>query len=107
MPYVVAQPVLTRDVLSSLLAKNDSEVAAQQEWEAEWNQAGLASRLSENVRIEKEEERERKGSLMISAFTCNTIKLFYYMYMYMYMYVKLSVIFLFFIFIFSCVGVQS
>uniref|UniRef100_A0A1X7SGJ6 Uncharacterized protein n=1 Tax=Amphimedon queenslandica TaxID=400682 RepID=A0A1X7SGJ6_AMPQE len=48
MPYVVAQPVLTRDVLSSLLAKNDSEVAAQQEWEAEWNQAGLASRLSEN-----------------------------------------------------------
>ena len=68
MPYVVAQPVLTRDVLSSLLAKNDSEVAAQQEWEAEWNQAGLASRLSESVREERRErgregerERERCG----------------------------------------------
>ena len=60
MPYVVAQPVLTRDVLSSLLAKNDSEVAAQQEWEAEWNQAGLASRLSESVREERR-ERGRKG----------------------------------------------
>ena len=64
MPYVVAQPVLTRDVLSSLLAKNDSEVAAQQEWEAEWNQAGLASRLSESVREERR-ERERGGEVWI------------------------------------------
>lgn len=62
MPYVVAQPVLTRDVLSSLLAKNDSEVAAQQEWEAEWNQAGLASRLSESVREERR-ERGREGEV--------------------------------------------
>ena len=68
MPYVVAQPVLTRDVLSSLLAKNDSEVAAQQEWEAEWNQAGLASRLSESVREERRErgrEGEREGEVWI------------------------------------------
>ena len=61
MPYVVAQPVLTRDVLSSLLAKNDSEVAAQQEWEAEWNQAGLASRLSESVREERRERERGRG----------------------------------------------
>ncbi|XP_019852672.1 PREDICTED: coiled-coil domain-containing protein 22 homolog isoform X2 [Amphimedon queenslandica] len=60
MPYVVAQPVLTRDVLSSLLAKNDSEVAAQQEWEAEWNQAGLASRLSENEYKAKKKQKLMK-----------------------------------------------
>jgi hypothetical protein len=31
------------------MEKNASEFAAQQEWEAEWNQLGLASRLSEEV----------------------------------------------------------
>ena len=51
MPYVVAQPKIRRNILASLLAKNSSEVAAQQEWEAEWNQMGLASRLSEKVTV--------------------------------------------------------
>ena len=74
MPYVVAQPVLTRDVLSSLLAKNDSEVAAQQEWEAEWNQAGLASRLSENVRIEK--KRERGGEILVVQLRLETLYMY-------------------------------
>ena len=49
MPYVVAQPEVKENIVASLLAKNASEVAAQQEWEAEWNQSGLSSRLSEQV----------------------------------------------------------
>lgn len=51
MPYVTAQPKVREDILSSLLEKNASDFAAQQEWEAEWNQFGLASRLSEAVRL--------------------------------------------------------
>ena len=58
---MVAQPTVTQDVLASLLAKNASEVAAQQEWEAEWNQAGLASRLSESVSEERETGGGREG----------------------------------------------
>lgn len=54
MPYVSAQLRIREDVLSSLLEKNANEVAAQQEWEAEWNQVGLSSRLTE------EEYRARK-----------------------------------------------
>lgn len=50
MPCVPSQPPDKRDLSSSLLEKNASEFAAQQEWEAEWNQLGLASRLSEEVR---------------------------------------------------------
>lgn len=50
MPCVPSQPPAKRDLSSSLLEKNASEFAAQQEWEAEWNQLGLASRLSEEVK---------------------------------------------------------
>jgi len=50
MLCVPSQPRAKCDLLSSLLEKNASEFAAQQEWEAEWNQLGLASRLSEEVR---------------------------------------------------------
>ncbi len=50
MPPISAQPRCKRDLVSSLLEKNASEFAAQQEWEAEWNQLGLASRLSEEVK---------------------------------------------------------
>ncbi len=46
---MVAQPRVKENILASLLTKNANEYAAQQEWEAEWNQAGLASRLSEKV----------------------------------------------------------
>ena len=51
MRYVSAQPRVREDVLASLLERNASEHAAEQEWEAEWNQFGLASRLSEEVRV--------------------------------------------------------
>lgn len=49
MPHVSAQPWSKCDLMSSLLEWNASEFAAQLEWEAEWNQLGLASRLSEEV----------------------------------------------------------
>ncbi len=49
MLCVPAQPPVRCDLLTSLLEKNASEFAARQEWEAEWNQFGLASRLSEEV----------------------------------------------------------
>lgn len=56
MPYVSAQPRVREDVLASLLERNASEHAAQQEWEAEWNRFGLASRLSEEVRCRGESQ---------------------------------------------------
>ena len=40
---------MRRDTLASLLERNSSEVAAQLEWESEWNTQGLTSRLSEEV----------------------------------------------------------
>ena len=49
MPYVSAQPRVREDILASLLEKNANDFAIQQEWEAEWNQYGLSSRLSEEV----------------------------------------------------------
>ena len=51
MGYVPAQPRVRRDVLASLLERNQSEVATQQEWENEWNTQGLTSRLSEEVGV--------------------------------------------------------
>lgn len=53
MLCVPSQPRQKYDLLSSLLEKNASEFATQQEWEAEWNQLGLASRLSEEVCVEE------------------------------------------------------
>ena len=49
MLHVSSQPRQKRDLISSLHERNASEFAAQQEWETEWNQLGLASRLSEEV----------------------------------------------------------
>ena len=49
LPYVCDQPPIKRDVIASLIEKNAEEYVAQQEWELEWNRAGLASRLSEEV----------------------------------------------------------
>ena len=51
MLHIPAQPRCKKDLVSSIMEKNASEFAAQQEWEAEWNQLGLASRLSEEVRM--------------------------------------------------------
>ncbi len=61
MPYMSAQLRIRKDVLSSLLEKNANEVAAQQEWEAEWNQLGLSSRLSEEeYRARKKQKLQKK-----------------------------------------------
>lgn len=51
LPYVMGQPPIREDLIASILEKNTIEFSAQQEWENEWNQAGLASRLSEQVCI--------------------------------------------------------
>lgn len=60
MPYVSAQPRVREDVLASLLERNASEHAAQQEWEAEWNRFGLASRLSEEEFRARKKQRLKK-----------------------------------------------
>ena len=52
LPYVATQPPSRDDLVASILEKNYVEFSAQQEWENEWNQAGLASRLSEQVWIQ-------------------------------------------------------
>ena len=49
LPYVATQPPSGDDLVASMLERNSVELSAQQEWENEWNQAGLASRLSEQV----------------------------------------------------------
>lgn len=60
MLCVPAQPPVRCDLLTSLLEKNASEFAARQEWEAEWNQFGLASRLSEEDYRARKKQRLRK-----------------------------------------------
>ena len=40
---------MKRDVVAALIHRNAEEFVAHQEWEWEWNHAGLASRLTEEV----------------------------------------------------------
>ena len=40
---------MRRDVVAALIQRNAEEFVAHQEWEWEWNHAGLASRLTEEV----------------------------------------------------------
>ncbi|XP_045203989.2 coiled-coil domain-containing protein 22 homolog [Mercenaria mercenaria] len=54
LPYITCQTLDHDDIIPSLLEANAADVTAQQEWEAEWNQSGLASRLSQ------QEYRDRK-----------------------------------------------
>ena len=49
MPMVSEQVPDNRTLAASLLEANQQSIVAQQEWESEWNQAGLASRLSPKV----------------------------------------------------------
>ena len=49
LPFVTSQTLHHSDTAPSVLENNAIDVTAQQEWETEWNQAGLASRLSEQV----------------------------------------------------------
>ena len=49
LKLVTAQPPYAYNSAASLLEHNASQLTAAQEWEAEWNQAGLASRLPSEV----------------------------------------------------------
>ena len=40
---------MKRDIVAALMQRNAEEFVAHQEWEWEWNRAGLASRLTEEV----------------------------------------------------------
>ncbi len=61
MAYVTAQPRIREDILSSLLENNASAVAAQTEWETEWNAVGLSSRLTEDeYRARKKQKLNKK-----------------------------------------------
>ncbi|RUS87267.1 hypothetical protein EGW08_004947 [Elysia chlorotica] len=47
MPYVTNQTSRHKDTAPSVMETNSLEVATQQDWDNEWNQVGLASRLSQ------------------------------------------------------------
>ena len=47
---LTSQPSATRDVTASVLENNALGVTAAAEWETEWNNLGLKSRLSEEAR---------------------------------------------------------
>jgi len=49
LAFVTCQCLSHGDTAPSVLESNCQEVTAQQEWEVEWNSAGLASRLSQQV----------------------------------------------------------
>ena len=49
LPYVVSQPARNCDAPAAILETNASSVTLQHDWDAEWSQQGLASRLSQQV----------------------------------------------------------
>ena len=49
LPFITNQTHCHQDTACSVLESSTSELAVQQEWENEWNQLGLPSRLSEKV----------------------------------------------------------
>lgn len=49
MPFITSQPSSCQDVPASVLEANAIAVTLANEWENEWNQSGLASRLSKEV----------------------------------------------------------
>ena len=49
LPFLKNQLYNKKDIAISILNENASKNAAAAEWENEWNQAGLGSRLSEKV----------------------------------------------------------
>lgn len=60
LPFVTSQTLHHNDTVPSVLENNAVDVTAQQEWEAEWNQAGLASRLSEQEYRARKRQRIQK-----------------------------------------------
>ena len=53
MKYVCNQPVNSRDLYASLVEENSCLVAKEREWEKEWNQSGIMSRLTEQVSLKE------------------------------------------------------
>lgn len=51
MPFITSQPSSREDVPASVLEANAIAVTLANEWENEWNQSGLASRLSKEVGV--------------------------------------------------------
>lgn len=49
MPFITSQPHCYQDIAPSVLEENSVAVSLANEWENEWNQSGLASRLSKEV----------------------------------------------------------
>ncbi|XP_035681357.1 coiled-coil domain-containing protein 22 homolog [Branchiostoma floridae] len=60
---LTSQPPQSSQVVPSVVEANDLSVTAQQEWEAEWNQQGLPSRLSEeDYKARKRQRLEKRIS---------------------------------------------
>lgn len=49
LSYVNTQPDEPRDIYASIVEENCYNVAREHEWDTEWNQSGLTSRMSEAV----------------------------------------------------------
>jgi hypothetical protein len=61
LKLVTAQPPYAYNSAASLLEHNASQLTAAQEWEAEWNQAGLASRLPpEEYKAKKRQQLKKR-----------------------------------------------
>ncbi|KAL4230380.1 Coiled-coil domain-containing protein 22 [Mactra antiquata] len=63
LPFITCQTQDYNDIVPSVLEKNAADVTAQMEWENEWNQSGLASRLSQ------QEYRDRKRQRILKRIT--------------------------------------
>lgn len=51
LPFVTSQPKNSEFIHSSLHEENVLAVALESEWDLEWNQMGMASRLSKEVNL--------------------------------------------------------
>ncbi|KAK3700428.1 hypothetical protein QZH41_015291, partial [Actinostola sp. cb2023] len=60
MPFITRQPTCSQDVSPSVLEMNAHAVTAASEWETEWNQLGLASRLSKEEYLARKRQRIEK-----------------------------------------------
>jgi len=60
VPFITTQPACRQDVAPSVLEENAVAVTLANEWENEWNQSGLASRLSKEEYLAQKRERLEK-----------------------------------------------
>ncbi|XP_064637676.1 coiled-coil domain-containing protein 22 homolog [Lineus longissimus] len=60
MKFISQQPLNHHDLAPSLIEENARSVTAQQDWENEWNSAGLASRLSPEEYKARKRQRLQK-----------------------------------------------